>query len=201
MQFRHVLGAVLSALMIQACTPTATSPAPAPTPSASTNTVAETAGAERPKLPRPDVPAPRLPQLQGEGEIQLERSACGFRCPVYRVSIDADGLVRYEGRAHVAVGGKREKSVDPAAVQHLRTILAAEMPALAGEYVPGSKNCGQMRTDQPSVTLVFAAADGRSYRSRRYAGCEGAPPRLADLENMVDAAAGIEEWVSGRAIR
>ena len=102
------------------------------------------------------------------------------------------------GRAHTAVGGQREAQLDPKQLGRLLQTLAIELPPIAGRYTPGSKQCGTMRTDQPTVTLTARLDAGEPTQSVRYGGCPGAPRKLAELENLVDTTVGSGPWVSQR---
>ena len=46
--------------------------------------------------------------------ITLQRTACFGACPVYTVSIYADGTVAYNGERFVEVEGTQTGSIDPA---------------------------------------------------------------------------------------
>src|SRR3989304_2248176 len=52
--------------------------------------------------------SPRAPPVAVSPVVaSLERTGCNGTCPVYRVSVHADGTVDYLGRAHVKIVGAR----------------------------------------------------------------------------------------------
>jgi hypothetical protein len=51
--------------------------------------------------------------------LTLERIGCLGSCPDYKVTIQSDGTLRYEGRSHVRVKGIREKKLPSKALQRL----------------------------------------------------------------------------------
>ena len=140
--------------------------------------------------------SPETRDMLEDGEqIRLERSGCGFRCPDYRLSLFSDGRLHFTGRAHTAVSGAQEGRIDRQSLHALQQELQERLPAIAGRYVPGTKECGQLMTDQPTVKLIARIGAGL-VRSERYAGCPNAPAALAELENRVDAAAASDRWIS-----
>jgi hypothetical protein len=159
---------------------------------------------DRPASPAGAPPIGRAPRFASQDDladgevIRLDRSGCGFACPSYSIVIRSDGQVIYTGRAHTAVGGQREAQLDPKQLGRLLQTLAIELPPIAGRYTPGSKQCGTMRTDQPTVTLTARLDAGKPTQSLRYGGCPGAPRKLAELENLVDTTVDSGPWVSKR---
>lgn len=63
--------------------------------------------------------APTRPTRPGVDDfVQLERTECLETCPVYTVTVYADGAVRYQGGRH-ALPGVRWRTIDPAAVARI----------------------------------------------------------------------------------
>lgn len=170
-----------------------------------------------PRQPLPERPADQLPawasgtsngapKTVGDGGladgeiIRLDRSGCGFACPSYSLSVESNGHVLFRGRAHTAAGGEHESQLETERLGRLVQTLAAELPSVAGHYTPGSKACGQIITDQPTVTLALRVGEN-VVQSVRYAGCPAAPAKLAALENLVDATVGSGAWVQGGAAK
>ncbi len=193
----------LAALLAGCQTPPADSAEAQATTTAPLAPTANTAGSQPKPSPGvgtlPKLPTPGKTAMESDELIRLERSGCGFRCPAYQLSVYADGRVRFVSRAHTAVEGEQRSQIDAERLQALLARLRAELPAVAGRYVPGSKDCGQMRTDQPTVRLAVRNGDGL-IESQHYTGCEGAPRQLAELENHVDAATGSAAWISRKPI-
>ncbi|MFZ5441301.1 MAG: DUF6438 domain-containing protein [Myxococcota bacterium] len=59
-------------------------------------------------------PAPPPPD-----ELTLERTACAGSCPVYVLTVQADGHVHFVGVKDVALVGVREWRIEPAFARHL----------------------------------------------------------------------------------
>src|SRR5262245_61810660 len=54
--------------------------------------------------------------------VSLQRDSCFGWCPAYRLDIDVDGTVRYEGRSHVCKDEASEQ-LPPAKVAALRAAI------------------------------------------------------------------------------
>lgn len=132
-------------------------------------------------------------------EISLERTACYGSCPVYKVTIQGDGTVTYEGTEWVRVTGKQTAHVDPEAVQNLIThFLNDNFFALRDSY---TSNCDEaqggeeqtcwMVTDLPTQFLALQLGS----RTKRVIDYFGAPDELRGLEREVDDLAGTRRWI------
>jgi len=51
--------------------------------------------------------------------ITMERTACHGTCPIYKLTIQGNGNVIYEGQDFVLVKGKQTASLNPAQIQEL----------------------------------------------------------------------------------
>jgi hypothetical protein len=142
--------------------------------------------------PTPDRTAGR--ETVGTPVVTLERTACFGRCPVYRLSISAGGIVRYEGKANVEHLGSAEETIPAARVDSLVEELRQRgYFGLAEAYVLDSPACGRYSTDSPSV-ITSVAAGGDHKQIRHDYGCSDAPPELARLEARIDEVAGASRW-------
>jgi hypothetical protein len=133
----------------------------------------------------PDVP---------DALIQMRRAGCASdKCPVYSVSIFADGTVVYDGRVNVGVIGERKGKISPDQLSQL--ISAFD---------------GVSFLDLPAAGCVCASETGRQMVTIDYrpgsvqktvvhdSGCWSAPPAMAVLEQSIDRSAGDEQWVAPR---
>jgi hypothetical protein len=126
--------------------------------------------------------------------ITLERTACFGRCPVYRLSISAGGVVRYEGTANVKRLGAAEDTIPSARVDSLVQEIAQQgYFGFDEEYVNGSPACTRYSTDSPSVNTSVIAADQRRQVHHDH-GCSDAPAELARIEARIDEVAGSSRW-------
>jgi hypothetical protein len=122
--------------------------------------------------------------------VTLERGACFGACPEYRVSIDADGAVAFEGRRFVRHVGAAEAQIDVRDVARLlQAFEDADVFALRDESVA-------QVTDLPSYELTVVI-DGRRKSIRDYGGLMiDMPPVVEELQNQVDRVAGTARWVA-----
>jgi hypothetical protein len=123
--------------------------------------------------------------------FELRRGACFGFCPMYRVRIDGDGTVTWEGERFVGTKGHASAKVDPARVQVLaRRFREARFFALKDEY-------RAQVTDMPTYILSFRDGN-RSKVVVDYAGqMAGMPAVVTELEKAVDATAGTHRWIAG----
>ncbi len=120
--------------------------------------------------------------------ITLERTACFGACPVYTVSIYADGSVEYNGERFVVVEGAQTGTIDPAAVDQLVAGFVA-----AGYFDWNDAYTDMHVSDLPTIT-TSVTRDGETKQITRYAGDNSAPVALAYLENWIDAVAKTQQW-------
>lgn len=121
----------------------------------------------------------------------LERTECFGTCPVYRVTVRADGSVEWLGQGHVAKPGVATAKLSNATLAALRKLFTD------AKYfdLKGDADCHEM-TDQPSVITSYD--DGTNKRTiRHYLGCSRAPSGLSALEERFDALV-TTEWVGKR---
>jgi hypothetical protein len=114
---------------------------------------------------------------------------------VYRVTVSADGSLRFEGKSFVSHPGSSLARIPKARVDS----LVAELQAggyfnLDQRYVPGSPACGNAATDLPTVT-TSVTLDGRTKRVEHYRGCSAAPQSLSRLEDRIDQVLNTARWI------
>lgn len=131
-------------------------------------------------------------------QVRLKRGACFGRCPVYELTLHADGRIEYLGRLNVAMTGERHGAVDPEAVNDLRQRLEQTDAGLFTRYVHGQAACGNWSTDMPTV-VVDAYFGGLWHHLEHDWGCAAAPAALKSLEAQIDSAAQAESWIGSRA--
>ena len=121
--------------------------------------------------------------------IGLMRGECFGTCPSYKVEIQGDGTVRYEGRRHVIAAGKREGKIPAQTVRELfAQFRAAEFFSLRDYYVAKI-------TDSPAY-MISIAFDGNRKVVGDYVGyLVGMPAVVSDLEYSIDWYADSKRWV------
>lgn len=124
--------------------------------------------------------------------ISLTRTACFGICPSYRVTLEGDGRVRYEGDCFVDVKGVKDYTVDAAEVEKLaKAFEAADFFSLQDEY-------RAQITDNPTQILTLEIAE-RTKTVKDYAGrMVGMPEAVTELEKEVDRVANTAPLVGER---
>lgn len=146
-------------------------------------------------VPHPETDA-RAAEVEAARTVSLERGPCFGTCPVYRVTIDQGGRVRFEGRRFVADTGLSTADVPAARVDSLFVELErAGYFELADSYRAGDQACRRYATDLPTVTTEVRLGP-RSKRIEHDRGCADAPARLTALETRIDEVAGVQRWIS-----
>jgi len=126
----------------------------------------------------------------------LERGACYGICPIYKLTVFADGRLEFDGTRWVKAHGTHTATLSKAQVAALRQAFAkAHYLALDDRYV-----CAGI-TDQSTVTSSFAPEAGHSKSVVHYRGCDKAPEALDALEAAIDRIAKTERWVGTRKER
>jgi hypothetical protein len=134
----------------------------------------------------PDVPADAM--------IRLQRTSCFGPCPIYTVTIDARGMVTYEGERSVRVVGRRTAQIDKSIVTGLLA-RAARIRFFdmrdAYREIENPDGTVSTVTDLPTK-FVTVTVNGRTKKVEDYV---AAPDSLAEFEREIDAASGIKRWV------
>jgi hypothetical protein len=119
--------------------------------------------------------------------IKLERTGCFGACPVYTVEIKNDGTVTYEGRANVAVQGKKTASISKEKIQDLfRRFEEAGVFEMIDRSLP--------IMDAPSVILEVKVGT----QSRRVQDYRLEETDVKKLAKLVDEVAETARWVARR---
>lgn len=127
-------------------------------------------------------------------EVTLERTACLGGCAIYRLEMDASGLVRYEGIAFVDRTGVDSTRISPEQVrQVVDSAEALGYFALADSYRQGDVTCSEYFPDSPSV-IIGITADSLHKRVAVDHGCMDFPPELRRLAELIDEVAGSTRW-------
>ena len=142
-----------------------------------------------------------VPPGEGSGadlaSISYEAGPCFGACPVYRVTVSADGSGRFEGRRYTAASGERAFAVTPQQFAAFARQLAPLRPA-EGERRYSGEACAMMATDLPSTEVVWTDADGSRRTLYFYHGCDmernraiaerlEAAPRLLPIRELIGA--------------
>ncbi|QAY77958.1 DUF6438 domain-containing protein [Sphingosinicella sp. BN140058] len=89
--------------------------------------------------------------------IVYEVGPCHGTCPVYSVSIVADGITYFEGRQHTATNGRAPAEGTPMLFSAVRDSLAAVRPS-ESETI-SHPQCQTYATDQQVVTVTWMGSN------------------------------------------
>ena len=138
-------------------------------------------------------PSPPIPT---DFRITLDRGPCFGTCPVYSLTVFADGTAVYHGKHFVDVEGQQTASLTAQQTKELvDAVISADFFALADNYtVPV--------TDLPSITTTVIM-EGRTKSVYHYGtGCgtdlDEAPPGLCNLEARLEDIPKSNGWISER---
>jgi len=134
-------------------------------------------------------------------KITLERTECFGVCPVYKLTITADGAVVFEGRRFVKQEGATIKSA--ISRDGLKQLMAefdrVKFFSLEDDYSETRLSCP---TDQPSA-FTSIRINGKSKTINHYLGCvePKAPRGLTELENKIDEIVNTAQWLPDKKER
>ncbi len=143
-----------------------------------------------PRSTQPPTPAP-APSFS-DLIITLEREMCNGTCPVYKLTIQGDGTLTYEGEAYVTVEGVQTSQLGPDQVAQLVAAFEeARFFNLDDHYFYGA-------SDLPS-TNISITMNGRTKVVNHYGACgdpqfDNAPPELCILEEKIDLLTNSAQW-------
>lgn len=152
--------------------------------------------------PEPSDPDP-FPQDAGipaDLEIKLERTGCfagANACPTYKLTVNADGSVVFEGIDLTTVKGRAEDKISP---EKMRLLIAefqrADFFNLKDSY--DYPNCPSIATDSPNANTSIRM-NGQDKTIHHYLGCLGEdlktfPAQLTELEDKIDEIVGTDRW-------
>jgi hypothetical protein len=128
--------------------------------------------------------ATMAPTEGGLTSVSYETGPCFGACPIYRVTVSADGTGIFEGRRFTTVPGERRFRVTRAQYRAFAAHLAPIRPAEDQRYW-GPPLCRQMATDLGSAEVVWRSAGGERHLYFYY-GCDMARNR-AIVERLTAA--------------
>src|SRR5689334_17734255 len=111
--------------------------------------------------------------------ITFERTACHGTCPIYKLTIEGNGTVIYEGKDFVQVKGRQTASLSPDQIQQLVSAFEQTGFFTLPDYTD------QDTTDSPSV-ITSITLNGKTKTVNHYYGDNSAPQGLFDLEFKID---------------
>ncbi len=158
---------------------------------------------------------PTQPKEKTQLFLKMERSACYGRCPIYDLTVQPDGKVIFEGKFWTKTTGKAEDKLTEEQLKRLiNEIEKANFFSFDNAYNYDSKNCPNLATDMPGVTLKINL-NGKEKTINHYQGCfendkpkdnssSGKaedlseivfPQQLFNLENKIDEIVETKRWI------
>ena len=92
--------------------------------------------------------------------ISYETGLCFGACPVYLVTVSADGTGSFEGRRFTAVTGRRSFRITPEQFRAFADRLEPLRPESGSLRYSGPPLCETMATDLPSAEVTWRSRDG-----------------------------------------
>jgi hypothetical protein len=139
-------------------------------------------------------PAVQTPASLEDVLITLERGSCFGTCPVYRLTVDGAGKVRYDGKAHVSVVGRDSAAIPQSEVRRLLAEFdRAGFDNLADRYTSGQPSCPSYAPDSPTA-ITSLTRGGTTKRVEHDYGCADVPRALTALERLIDDVVGSDRW-------
>ena len=129
--------------------------------------------------------------------IMLERGACFGTCPIYKVTVESDGRVTFEGFNYTKIKGKATARIKRSAFTKLaREFDKLKYFSLDDKYEPGTPNCGRSATDMPYVRSSIQFK-GKMKSISHYQGCLSSEivRSLFALDRRIDQVAGTAKWI------
>ena len=133
--------------------------------------------------------------VSADARVTMERQPCFGTCPVYKVDVDAAGVVTFRGERFVETTGTAVDSIGAeTAAELVREMVAGGFFQFAERYTHGEAACGSYHTDAPRVILTLRTG-GRTRTVEHDYGCSDVPPELRVMQERVDEVAGVAQWV------
>ncbi|MDQ3336261.1 MAG: DUF6438 domain-containing protein [Myxococcota bacterium] len=154
------------------------------------------------------------PTVPSAFEITMERTACFGTCPIYKVSIDGDGRVRWHGEQYVVAIGERRATVPPKRIAEIRRMLDTVQfwkrdargdladPQPECVRTGNSTSCSLSKNITICSDTSSAIITVRANRTEKHTvtndHCDESP--LEELEAMIDDIARTSAWIGERVL-
>jgi D-alanyl-D-alanine carboxypeptidase len=134
-------------------------------------------------------PAPASAATYNDLVITLERTPCHGFCPVYKLTIDGDGTVVYEGIDFVSTKNREETTISREKIEQLiEEFESIDYFSLNDKYTELTI------TDAPSA-ITSITLGGKTKTIEHYHGDFSAPEELTELEDKIDEIVNSEQWI------
>jgi hypothetical protein len=127
--------------------------------------------------------------------VTMHRSACYGPCPVYTVTVKADGAVIFRALEHVKAVGDLNQQISAARVAELaKAVDDLGYWTWKNQYQSEEDGCAAVATDHPGVDIEVRRG-GVTKRVSYYYGCKGLP-----VAGQIDRLAKTIDDVAGTAV-
>jgi len=144
----------------------------------------------------PSPTAVSIEEIPSDLVIVLERGICFGTCPVYKLTISANGSVEFEGRHYVKKKGIVKAIIYREQLKHLVSEIEKAMYfTLRDRYVIKEDGCNTDVVDTPSVKTSITIA-GKTKSVEHQHGCKGplGIDQLTALEDKIDEVVNSSQW-------
>lgn len=132
--------------------------------------------------------------LPADARVTLERTGCAGECPVFTVSLDADGTVTFDGRAHVLATGRHTRQIAPAQVRSLLDEAERIGFFQLAERYASRPDAGERATTFVDVPAAIVTVT-RGGETRRVHDLLGAPESLRAFERHIETVTQTRTWL------
>lgn len=131
--------------------------------------------------------------VPADTKVLLERTMCYGTCPVYKLTIYADGKVEFSGERFVNAIGSHVKTIS----QEKVALMLTEADSINFFKLNGKYDCYE-QTDQPIVEITITK-EGNTKKVVHDHGCLSTNKKelaaLTKLEDKIDELAEITDWL------
>ncbi|EIN02180.1 hypothetical protein WQE_05077 [Paraburkholderia hospita] len=130
-------------------------------------------------------------KTEGVESITVSTGPCFGFCPIYDVTVNADGIVKFHGERHTMLLGDRELRQSPSKYKEAAALLEPFRPA--DESVSRTK-CDDMITDGQTYEITWTSVTGQKKILRHDRGCLSAQnEKLNQTLDQLPALLGVED--------
>lgn len=140
------------------------------------------------------------PTIDSETVVKLKRTACYGTCPVYTVSVKANGVVEFEGHEYVSFKGFQTDSLPKERVAQIeKELIKVKFLKMKSHLDSGSWGCFISATDSSHI-IIEGIVKNRKKAVSTYLGCESRQvDEVISLANYIDQVIGTSKWVKETA--
>ena len=109
----------------------------------------------------------------GPETISYETGRCFGSCPVYKVTVSANGQGTFEGQMFTATTGVKRFRVTRRQYAAFRRRLIADRPVGTVNLTPDDPACGPAPTDMPTTQVHWSGGGRKPAHLSLYMGCGG----------------------------